>query len=106
RSSRMLSISRPTLPVAPTTATLKPIKLSGKRWFAPASRGKTLITQRCTTAAIYDFLAGNPSVDVIGNLTTSCPAMTDAGTEPKKAAARAGWPPELHGWETTKSVGG
>src|SRR6187402_285976 len=27
RSSRMLSISRPTLPVAPTTATLKPMKL-------------------------------------------------------------------------------
>ena len=28
RSARMLSISRPTLPVAPTTATLKPIELS------------------------------------------------------------------------------
>ena len=37
RSSRMSSMSRPTLPVAPTTATLKPIELSENP--DPAGRG-------------------------------------------------------------------
>ena len=62
RSARMLSISRPTLPVAPTTATLKPIELSEKRCQkaanqpgAPAFKRKSLITQRCPAAGIYDF---------------------------------------------------
>src|SRR5262245_53287920 len=65
RSARMVSISRPTLPVAPTTATLNPMAALRERippiWGCatrPASRRERLTIQRRTEGPAHEFIEG------------------------------------------------